>query len=154
MYRDRGKRVLLRCDQSNPVSLFPRMYLTRKHILSLLLPGQFSCPICHRSNWNQYGVWCVRGRWLHHLAVHRATDQQVRLKALLLVQDNRSESYRGNFLHSPHILKFFKQNPDKIIDWMQKNNIPRGAYQDIKLNEKSPVKSPACYFIIQENRPK
>ena len=37
---------------------------------------------------------------------------------------------------------------------MQKNNIQIVAYQEIKLSEKFPVKSPACYFIIQENRPK
>ena len=59
-------------DRASPVSLVPSTHLTGKHIFALLLilggietnPGPTSCAICHRSNWNQYGVWCGRGGWV------------------------------------------------------------------------------------------
>ena len=46
-----------------------------------------------------------------------------------------------------------KQKLVTIIDWMLENNIQIAAIQETNLNEKSTLKSPSRYCIIQENRP-
>ena len=65
-----ARNGFLRRVQASPVSLVPSMHLTVKLIFALLLlgsietnPGPTPCAIGHRSNGNQYGVWC--GRWVH-----------------------------------------------------------------------------------------
>ena len=68
-----ARNGFLRRDQASTVPLVPSMHLTGKHLFALLLilggietnPDPGPCAICHRSNWNQYGVWCGRGGWVH-----------------------------------------------------------------------------------------
>ena len=114
-------------------------------------PGPTPCAICHRSNWNQYGVWSGRGKWVHMSCTNlQSIEQWINKFDCKLcswcktIEANTRQSFRthdNTHLNIPQ-LNCLKQKLDNIIDWMQKNKIQIAAIQETKLNEKSTLKSP------------
>ena len=165
----------MRRDQASPISLVPSMHLTEKHIFALLLllivggidtnPDPTPCAICHRSNWNQSGVWCGQGGWvqLNFINLHSIEQWNNKFDCMRCswwkeIETNTRQIFSN---HNNINLKIHKLNcnglkhkADSIIDSMKKHDIQTAAIQETNLNEKSTLKSQPGSCINQENRTK
>ena len=126
------------------------------------LDEPIACAICSSNKWNTAGIWCGRGGWVHVKCTNLTSDRQWSpsfdchrcswcIKVESLFQEPKA---------TPTAIKVLQFNCnglrsklDNMLDWMEQRSIAIAAIQETNIPDKTMLKSPPGYSIVQENRP-